>query len=305
MPPRSSTKAKDKSTSKKDKPSSADVEAALKSEPFTPPTKDLPDIPLEEKEDADKAEKGTIVGLPILPQDETVDFFNMLIYGESGVGKTTLSGSASAVPELSPVLLIDVEGGRKSLRGVYPDVKVIEVFKWRDLQKVYDDLATGNLEFKTLIVDSLSEVQMVSLDYSLRYAIKQKEEGADAEVPRQRDWMRNIEQTVRFTRGFRDLPMNVIFTALVDQEKNKKNKVENKPMFSGKVKQKVPGFMDIVLYYYMDGRDRVLLTQKTDTTIAKDRSNKLPKPTMLNPTMQDIYNALKSTEVVQAQGASE
>jgi hypothetical protein len=53
-------------------------------------------------------------------------------------------------------------------------------------------------------------------------------------------------------------------------------------MPGNKVAQSLPGYVDLVLYYHVglngDGKEiRKLLTQPTETTIAKDRSGKLDR----------------------------
>ena len=75
----------------------------------------------------------TIAGLPINKVTEHPPFFNMLVYGESGVGKTTLAGSADEVAEMRKVLIIDIEGGTLSIRKKFPNVEVVRVKNWPDL----------------------------------------------------------------------------------------------------------------------------------------------------------------------------
>jgi len=126
----------------------------------------------------------------------------------------------------------------------------------------------------------------------------------DADVPRMRDWGKNINQIRTFTRGFRDLPMNVVFTALVDSEQDNRGKMVHRPLFQGKLKSEVPGFMDIVAFYYVKAKgeeyNRYLLTQQTDTHIAKDRSNKLPR-VLENPTMTTLYEYILGNTTTEEQ----
>ena len=243
-------------------------------------------------DEPDTTNERKLAGFPIVPVGTMETNLNILIYGEPGVGKTVLSGSASDVKDMAPVLLLDIEGGTMSLNDSYKNVDVIRIRKWVDLQKVYNQLYSGEHEYKTVVMDSLSEAQKLSMTDIMAKAVKD-DPTLDRDVPTMRAWGQNLEQMRRFTRGLRDLPMNVIFTALVESDKNNKGKMSYRPLFQGKTKGEVPGFMDIVAFYYMvqkgDNNIRMLLSQQTDTVIAKDRSNKLPK-LMENPTMQDIYN---------------
>ena len=65
-----------------------------------------------------------------MPPAESVPYMNLLIYGEPGVGKTVLAGSAADHPDTAPILILDVEGGVTSLR-TRTDIDVIQV---RDIE---------------------------------------------------------------------------------------------------------------------------------------------------------------------------
>lgn len=238
----------------------------------------------------------TIAGLPIQKVTEHPPYFNMLIYGDSGTGKTTLAGSADAVPEMRKVLVIDVEAGTLSLRSRFPDVEVVRVKSWQDLQSVYNELYAGDHGFSTVVIDSLTEIQKLSMDEIMRKVIAKHDE-RDEEIPQLREWNINIEQTRKFVRLFRDLPMSTIFTALRKQDKNLvRGTSRSKPSLSGKVADEVAGFLDIVAYLYTKEVDqvqtRILLCSATEEVVAKDRTDLLPL-TIMNPTMSTIWNAVK------------
>lgn len=236
-----------------------------------------------------------IAGLPIHRVSQGVPRVNMLVYGESGVGKTRLGGSSDGVPDLRRTLVIDVEGGTLTLRDTYPEVETVRVKSWTDMQGVYDALFNEKHDFTTLVVDSLTEVQKMSMDGIMRKLVEEYEDRS-AEVPGLREWNINLEQTRKFVRAFRDLPMNTIFTALVKSEKNPRTgAMKRKPSLSGKLADEVAGFLDIVAYLYakeIDGENkRLLLCGQTEDTVAKDRSNKLPM-TIEDPTMAKLWEIL-------------
>lgn len=235
----------------------------------------------------------TIAGLPIGKVTEQPQFFNMLIYGESGIGKTRLAGSAAAVEEMRRVLFIDVEGGTLTLRNTpYKEVEVVRVKSWADMNSVYNALSAGNHGFRTVVVDSLTEIQKFSMDNIMKKLVEDDDERSP-EVPGLREWNINLEQLRKFVRQFRDLPLNTIFTALVKTDKNMmKGTVRRKPSLSGKVADEIAAFLDNVCYYYSkevgDENKRILLTGQTEDTVAKDRSSLLPM-VIENPTMDIIY----------------
>lgn len=239
-----------------------------------------------------------IAGLPIQKVANTPALFNFMVYGESGAGKTTLAGSADAVPEMRKVLILDIEGGTLSLRARYPEVDSVRIKSWQDMQKVYDELYLGNHNYKTLVIDSLTEAQKMSMDEIMRRLVKEHED-RDADVPGIREWNINIEQTRKFVRLFRDLPVNTIFTALAKSDRNPRTGVtKTKPYLSGKVADEVAGFLDIVAYLYtkeVDGEQkRMLLCGATQDNVAKDRTDKLDQ-VIVEPTMATIWNAVKGT----------
>ena len=234
--------------------------------------------------------KSNLGGLTPTPVSEVPANINMLIYGEPGVGKTVLAGSASVVEGMGPVLFIDVEGGTMSLRNKYPDVDVVRVSSWQDMVNVYNDLV-GNDKYKTIVLDSLTEIQKFSM-YNIMKDLVQGDPDRDPDVPGLREWGKNSEQVRRFVRAFRDLPVNTIFTALSAVDKDQKTGATiHRPGLSGKLSAEVAGFLDIVCYMYIKVVDgdvkRLLLTSGTDSCIAKDRSDSLP-PVLEEPDMTTI-----------------
>lgn len=237
-----------------------------------------------------------IAGLPISKVSDQPPRFNMLIYGESGVGKTTLSGSADEVPEMRKILVLDIEGGVLSIKEKFPNVETVRIRNWQDMQNVYNELFSDKHDYSTIIVDSLTEAQKMSMDTVMRKLVDEHEE-RDADVPGIREWNINIEQTRKFVRSFRDLPINTIFTALSKTDRDQKTGASRtKPSLSGKVSDEVAGFLDIVSYLYIKEHDgenkRMLLCGSTPGIVAKDRTGKLTQ-VLIEPTMSTIWNAVK------------
>jgi hypothetical protein len=246
--------------------------------------------------------KETIGGLAINSVAESEALINMIIYAESGTGKTILAGSSDAVAEMSPVLIADVEGGTFSLRAFYPNVKSVRIKSWDDIATLYNELRRGDHPFKTIVIDSLTELQKVSMTTIMAEVIKHDAD-RDPEVPSVREWGKNAEQIRRVVRAFRDLPMNTIFTALVADDKDPKSgKTTYRPSLPGKLAKEVPGYVDLCLYMYrkelpdpeQEGKtknSRLLLSSATEQYVCKDRSNNLP-PVLVEPTMAEIWSAI-------------
>jgi AAA domain-containing protein len=238
-----------------------------------------------------------IAGLPVLKASDRLKFRNLLVYGNSGIGKTQLIGSSDEVPELRKVLMMDAEGGSMTLEHSYPNVDIVRVTNWKQVAEVIQFLENSNHDYSTLCLDSLTELQKFNM-YSVLVDPRRKDE-RDPDVADMHDWGKNLEQMRRFVRRVRDMPMHTLFTALVSEDKDKTGKTLIKPGFPGKLRNEIAAFLDIVCYMYMkevpDPADseraiqqRMLLTGSTDLIIAKDRSNNLPM-VMVNPTMKDIF----------------
>jgi hypothetical protein len=248
----------------------------------------------------------TLAGLPVRTVHERSPFLNIMIYGASGTGKTILTGSADAVPEMRPVLFVDIEGGTESLRATYPDVETVRVTTWKEMQAVYNVLHSGKHDYRTVVLDSLTEIQKFNM-YNIMtelYAAKGDSGKVDPDVPSMREWGKNLEQIRRFVRAFRDLQMHTLFTALERQDKDERTGlVTIRPSLSGKMAEEVAAFLDIVMYYYVKEvkeneetvTKRLLLTRKSPQHTAKDRSGKLPI-VIQDPDMSKLYQLMYGQE---------
>lgn len=242
--------------------------------------------------------KETLGNLPLASVGDVPPLINLMVYGDPGVGKTVLGGSASAVEALAPVLFVDVEGGTLSLRERFPDVKVVRVKSFNDLGQVHAELKKPSNPFRTVVLDSITEIQKFGMYEIMRRAID-NDPDRDPDLPGIGEWGKNTEQIRRLIRAFRDLPVNTIFLALAQTNTDKRNNTLTKPALSAKLSNEVAGFLDIVCYMYKKTVDdevkRVLLTAGTDEFIAKDRTDRLP-PILEAPDMTTIYKILFNTQ---------
>ena len=235
-------------------------------------------------------------GITPVTASEMKRYLNIMVYGDPGVGKTVLAGSAQEVEEMSPVLFLDCEGGTLSLSKTYPEVDVITVSDWDTLQSIYNDLFEKDVPYKTVVLDSLTEIQQLSMDHIMS-AVQAKK--PDQEAPRIQDWGTQNRNMKTMVTAFRDLEMHVVFNSLPKTEKDKTvGSIRIRPSLSGNtLPVEVPGFMDILLYMnirIVEGiPTRVLNSKFTSNTISKDRTGSLPD-VIMNPSMKDIYEAWKS-----------
>ena len=242
----------------------------------------------------------TLGKLPIRSTAEP-SLMSAVIYGHSGVGKTVLIGSAAEVEEMSPVLIIDTEQGTMSLTGRYnsDNIDVVTVTSYQDYADIHNAIRTGAARYKTVIIDSISEMAMLGLEeiVSRQAAIaKSKGKEHDPEQPDQGDWYKNSLRVHKVIRFFRGLPCHTFFVALEYLDVSR----PTKPMFQPSLNTKrlsgeLPGAVDEVWYMYKKEDvttkevNRFILTDASDKAMAKDRSQRLPL-TMKNPDMQTIFD---------------
>lgn len=235
--------------------------------------------------------------------EQVIKFFNFLVYGDPGTGKTTLAGTAQDHKETSPVLILDSEGGTASLRGKAIDVVPIRrILPTKEepnnsLMGIYKLLEADPGYYKTIVIDSLTELQKQDMQDIMTELVTRRKD-LDPDVPSQREWGKSIQHTRNIVRKFRDLPYHVIFTALAASKSDSEGTMEIFPSFPGKLAGEVPGFLDVVGYLHTREEkgviERRLQVQPTRRVKAKDRLG-IGGPVIVNPTIPEIWNAIKST----------
>lgn len=239
----------------------------------------------------------TVGGLQVYKPPSVPKRVNVLLYGDSGVGKTHLLGLADAVPAMRPVLVIDVEGGESTLKNSAPEIDIVRVKSWVEVQRIYNDLYAGKHNYNSVGIDSLTEAQIMGMSRLLEREWSDYDM-LDEKVPEIKQWLINTEQVKRCVRAFKDLPMNTIFTALAGADE--KGKIF--PQFSKDLRKSVPALCETVLYMYRksvnkDGKvelKRLITSQGSDKVIAKSRPT---MPSVLeDPTMAKIYGIITSEE---------
>lgn len=124
----------------------------------------------------------------------------MMIYGQSGMGKTTVALSAPKP------LLLDFDNGVKRVNMAHLEgVDIVQVEKWQDMQQVLkEDLS----DYQTIVVDTIGKM----MDYIIAYKCGTRQ-------PQLRDWGGINQEFTWLTRSLSMLNKNIIFVAHRDTRK--------------------------------------------------------------------------------------
>lgn len=189
----------------------------------------------------------------------------VLVYGQAGAGKTTLT---KTLP--SPVI-ISTEAGLLSLRSEkIPYIEVASVAALGDVFKWLTESAESKA-YKSVVLDSLSEIAEVVLSGE-----KKNNKDGRAAYGEMNDVMSQI------IRSFRDLPeRHVYFTAKAEKTQTDTGELLWSPSAPGKsLTQSLPYYFDEVLALRLirdeKGEIRRVLQCHSDLSwLAKDRSGRL------------------------------
>lgn len=180
---------------------------------------------------------------------------SFLVYGTAGAGKTRFSTTGP-----KPLLLLDVEMASRfvkaEIKKIYwnpltenpPvddgtwDICVVKVNDWKKAEKAYEWLKSRNHPFKTVVVDSISELQTKAIeDINGRKQFQTQ------------DWGKLLARMSFFCKDLRDLTGDdeniieaVVVTAMARQEGD-----VLKPFLQGSVKDQIPYWFDITAYLYV------------------------------------------------------
>lgn len=231
----------------------------------------------------------------------SVPFCNILVYGDPGVGKTKLMGTAGDSSETSPMIVADIEAGVITLRN-QPNVDVVQIRTIAQFEKLINDLANDTSGYyKCLGIDGITELQKLDMRTVMNDQFAKKPDNTDVDVPSPREWGKSGEHIRRICRAARDLEMHTVFTALEAQETDDQTGITRYfPSIPGKLKNELAGFFDIV--GRLEAKNvpnqpgeviRYLQTAKSTKVAAKDRFDVLPQ-VMESPTIPAIWELIKS-----------
>ena len=186
----------------------------------------------------------------------------LLLFGDSGAGKTH-----TAVTAPKPCVLLTEPNGILSIHSSNPDAVVIDVTKIaaekdvspmtvvREFFKAaLDGTFQNDLQIETVIIDSLTELQRMLKDEIL----DQKRGNGSAVVQwTLQDWSTLTDRMRKLIRSIRDLPFNVVCTALAEVNIDEQERRHVVPSFEGKkFANEIAGYFSLVGYVFKQSEEQ-------------------------------------------------
>lgn len=258
-------------------------------------------------------------------------YMNMLTYGAHGAGKTTLLASAVDVEEMQDILVVTAEGGTvvfedNSRIDDYEELDVVKIDRIEQFQKVYEFLRTHCAwrddetkedklmelqrvvmpgvpdpdrlrKYRTVIVDSLSEIEALNLAKILNLDALGLDAGDDMEVAGFPQFRKNNHIIQRAVRQFRDLPIHCLMTCAQSYTQDERKAYHYAPKLTGQLTGIVQGFFDVVGWLVVGNKQSedepgprrlFVQPQSAPKADAKCRLAGYKKDYFDNPTMHDI-----------------
>jgi hypothetical protein len=226
----------------------------------------------------------------------------ILVHGPAGAGKTTLGMTG-----LPPILLMDAERAARFVQlrkikwnpmteappvwdGSW-DVAVVKTRDWPTAQKALEWLRSGNHPFRTVVVDSISEIQI-----KVQEAINGRNE------MKTQHWGKLLQNMGSFLRDLRDVtdeednPLHIL--CLISTSKDYDGTF--KPYLQGSIASQVPYLFDMTAYLYVNqvadeqgvvSDHRFLFTGNHPQYEAKSRVPGVP-PTIQDPNLTQMMYAI-------------
>lgn len=232
------------------------------------------------------------------PVSEVSTSVNMLLYGDSGVGKTVFAGSGREKGKND--LIIDVEGGTLSAARSNSQANVITATDYDTFVSIVDAIEKEPDRFEWVVVDSLTKLQDVIWNKILEEAV--------AKSPSRSPYKKELQEYGEAQSRLKDLverlknsEANVLFIALADTEVDEDGNNVRVPSIhgsQGRVQAWVSAQMDVVAYLRMvqtkEGNVRVSHFNKTPEFYAKDRLKLYPGKGVKNLTLAKYTDKILS-----------
>lgn len=187
---------------------------------------------------------------------------SVLIYGQPGIGKTTLGVSA---PD---AVLFDYDGGVQRINGAH-QVATLQPTSWEDTNAALQEIANEMPEVQTIVIDTVGKM----LDYMSAYIIRTDSKMAmrDGSLSLKGYGVRKT-MFVNFIKQLALMGKNVIFIAH-EREERRGEETFKRPEIGGSSANDLIKELDLVGYMYATGKERVITFDPAEYYYAKNTCN--------------------------------
>lgn len=187
---------------------------------------------------------------------------SVLIYGQPGIGKTTLGVSA---PD---AVLFDYDGGVQRINGAH-QVATLQPTSWEDTNAALQEIANEMPEVQTIVIDTVGKM----LDYMSAYIIRTDSKMAmrDGSLSLKGYGVRKT-MFVNFIKQLALMGKNVIFIAH-EREERRGEETFKRPEIGGSSANDLIKELDLVGYMYAIGKERVITFDPAEYYYAKNTCN--------------------------------
>ena len=187
---------------------------------------------------------------------------SVLIYGQPGIGKTTLGVSAPNA------VLFDYDGGVQRINGAH-QVATLQPTSWEDTNAALKEIAEEMPEVQTIVIDTVGKM----LDYMSAYIIRNDAKMAmrDGSLSLKGYGVRK-QMFVNFIKQLALMGKNVIFIAH-EREERRGEETFKRPEIGGSSANDLIKELDLVGYMYAIGKERVITFDPAEYYYAKNTCN--------------------------------
>lgn len=235
--------------------------------------------------------------LAVVDLEDFNESINLLVYGDSGMGKTVLGGTAPNA------LIASSEPGAKAAKRQGSKAKLARLETWEDAEALYANVADGTISgFDWIIIDTLD-----GLEHKLQRGILDRAHSInpnrDPDLPAIQDHYKRQEALKHWVARMVDLPVNCLFLAHPMRREDEEAEDWCGPALTGKgmqISNFVCGLMDAVGFMKVT-QDKVskrqvrrILWQPIAPYVAKDQFDALGRWTD-DATMPDLIEMIEGS----------